>query len=77
MNTDLTSLLVGIVAVLAFFGNVLITIVGLKLPTHPKNLTQVQIRIRLFNCLMFNTSIIYGNFLILEIFVFEGRILTS
>lgn len=40
---DTLTTVVAIVAFLAFLGNVLITIVGLKLPAHPKNLTQVII----------------------------------
>ena len=43
LDPDVISLLVCVVAVLSFVGNVLITIVGLKLPAHPKNLTQVKI----------------------------------
>ncbi|KAL5247115.1 hypothetical protein ACHWQZ_G019094 [Mnemiopsis leidyi] len=38
---DTLTTLTAIVAFLAFIGNVLITLVGLKLPAHPKNLTQV------------------------------------
>lgn len=33
--------LVAIFAALSLAGNILITLVGLKLPSHPKNVTQV------------------------------------
>ncbi|XP_063693387.1 uncharacterized protein LOC134825165 isoform X2 [Bolinopsis microptera] len=39
--SDTSTTLVAIVALLALVGNVLITLVGLKLPAHPKNLTQI------------------------------------
>ena len=41
MNVDAISLAAGAAAALAFIGNFLITIVGISLPAHPKNLTQV------------------------------------